>query len=129
VGGVEPVDDRPRPPAEALRLAQALLDAGRPFQAHEVLEAVWKAAPADEGDLWRGLAQLAVGITHHARGNPVGAAALLRRAADRLSRFSDRPPDSIHGVAAATLVTWANHHADTPPTTPLLPPRLARADG
>ena len=34
---------------------------GRPFHAHEVLEASWKAAPPAERDLWQGLAQLAVG--------------------------------------------------------------------
>ena len=36
------------PPAQALRLAQRLLDDGRPFHAHEVLEASWKAAPPAE---------------------------------------------------------------------------------
>ena len=33
------------PPRQALALAQALLDEGRAFGAHEVLEASWKAAP------------------------------------------------------------------------------------
>ena len=32
-----------------------------------------ESRPASERDLWRGLAQLAVGTTHAARGNPVGA--------------------------------------------------------
>jgi uncharacterized protein len=112
VRGVPPVDDRPRAPAEALGLAQTLLDAGRPFQAHEVLEAVWKAAPADERDLWRGLAQLAVGVTHVARGNPVGAAALLRRAADRLTGYATRPAAEIHGVDAAGLAAWSRNWAE-----------------
>ena len=52
--------------------AQRLLDAGLPFHAHEVLEAAWKAAPPDERELWRGLAQLAVGLTHLQRGNGRG---------------------------------------------------------
>ena len=68
-------------PAEALALAQRLLDSGRPFQAHEVLEASWKTAPAGERDLWQGLAQVAVGLTHAQRGNARGAVALLRRGA------------------------------------------------
>ena len=68
--GVERVpDDLVLPPAESLAEAQRLLDAGRPFHAHEVLEGTWKAAPDAERDLWQGLAQLAVGLTHRARGN------------------------------------------------------------
>src|SRR4029079_9854938 len=52
------------PPLESLAEAQRLIDAGRPFHAHEVLEGTWKAASQDERDLWQGLAQLAVGLTH-----------------------------------------------------------------
>ncbi|WP_370340148.1 DUF309 domain-containing protein [Catenulispora sp. MAP5-51] len=74
-----------RYPIAALAQAQRLLDADRPFHAHEVLEAVWKSASAEEREMWRGLAQVAVGLTHLRRGNPVGARALLTRAADRLA--------------------------------------------
>ncbi len=68
-------------PAEAVRLAQDLIDGGRPFHAHEVLEATWKSAPADQRALWKGLAQIAVGLTHARRGNNRGAVTLLRRGA------------------------------------------------
>jgi uncharacterized protein len=91
-------------PAESLREAQRLLDTGSPFHAHEVLEAAWKAAPAEERELWRGLAQLAVGLTHARRGNPTGASRLLMRAADRIAAYAGSPP---HGVAAGELATWA----------------------
>src|SRR3954454_18385763 len=70
-----------RPPALALAEAQELLYAGRPFHAHEVLEDAWKSAPEEERQLWRGLAQLAVGLTHAARGKGRGAAALVGRGA------------------------------------------------
>jgi uncharacterized protein len=66
---------------EALSLAQRLIDAGRPFHAHEVLEAVWKSGAAGDPELWRGLAQIAVGLTHARRGNQRGATTLLRRGA------------------------------------------------
>jgi len=86
--GEPPVPDAPAlAPAAALEAAQRLLDAGRPFHAHEVLEASWKAAPPAERDLWQGLAQLAVGLTHARRGNAAGAAALLRRGATRISAY------------------------------------------
>lgn len=102
--GVAGVPEEPLPPAESLAQAQRLLDDGRAFHAHEVLEGTWKAAPAAERELWRGLAQLAVGITHVRRGNPTGAIQLLRRAADRVAGYVDDPP---HGIAAGGLVAWA----------------------
>lgn len=105
--GVERVpDDLVLPPDEALAEAQHLLDDGRPFHAHEVLEAVWKHAPAGERDLWQGLAQLAVGLTHLGRGNPTGAAALLTRGAGRLAPYASAPP---HGIDVDGLLRWAQH--------------------
>ena len=107
-----------RTPDAALAEAQRLLDAGLPFHAHEVLEDAWKATAGPERELWRGLAQLAVGVTHAARGNARGAGALLDRAARNLTPFAEHPP---HGVDVAGLVAWARA-AD--PTGPLVPPRL-----
>jgi uncharacterized protein len=88
-------DDPDLPPVQALAAAQNLLDTGRPFHAHEVLEAAWKAAPAVERDLWQGLAQIAVGLTHALRGNARGAVALLRRGADRLDGYQAPGPHDI----------------------------------
>jgi uncharacterized protein len=86
--GVEPVSEEPLPPHETVAAARELLDAGRPFSAHEVLEARWKDAPVEERDLWQGLAQLCVGLTHSARGNHTGAASLVERAAGRLEQYA-----------------------------------------
>ena len=57
--GVEPVSEEALPPSEALKKARELIAAGRPFAAHEVLEARWKAGPIEDGDLWQGLARSA----------------------------------------------------------------------
>ena len=76
--------------AEAAALADRLLRDGRPFHAHEVLEAAWKYGPASERDLWQGLAQIAVGLTHARRGNARGAVALLSRGAERVRGYQDR---------------------------------------
>lgn len=109
-----------RPPEEALAEAQALLDAGRPFHAHEVLEDAWKSAPGAERELWRGLAQLAVGLTHAMRGNATGAASLLDRGAGNLEPYASAPP---HGIDVPGLVRWARDHAaDATDVRP--PPRL-----
>ncbi|WP_199509779.1 DUF309 domain-containing protein [Nucisporomicrobium flavum] len=96
-------------PAEALEEAQRLLDDGRPFHAHEVLEGAWKQAPEPERELWRGLAQLAVGVTHRARGNDTGAARLLQRAADRIAAYAGTAP---HDIDAAGVSAWAAALAD-----------------
>lgn len=96
-----------RDPTAALAEAQRLLDTDHPFHAHEVLEAVWKSAPDQERQLWRGLAQLAVGLTHLRRGNPVGARALLSRAADHVAEYADDDPaaEPLYGLDLPVIVT------------------------
>ncbi|MFJ6748750.1 MULTISPECIES: DUF309 domain-containing protein [unclassified Streptomyces] len=94
----------PRTPAESLAEAQRLLDDGMPFHAHEVLEDAWKAAPEAERGLWRGLAQLAVGLTHAARGNVSGGRSLLDRGAVAIEPYADGAP---YGIDVAGLVVWA----------------------
>lgn len=88
-------------PEDALRQAQQLIDGGSPFYAHEVLEEVWKATTGPHRELWRGLAQLAVGLTHAHRGNPKGAVTLLRRGADRIEPYSG---ESLYRLDVAGLV-------------------------
>jgi uncharacterized protein len=111
--GEEGVERQPegieRTPDETVREGQRLLDEGKPFHAHEVFEDAWKTGPTDEEDLWKGLAQLAVGLTHAARGNSVGAARLLRRGADYLAAYADSSP---HGIDVTGLRSWAANLAD-----------------
>jgi len=76
---------------DAATLADQLLRDGRPFHAHEVLEAAWKSAGPGERDLWQGLAQIAVGLTHARRGNARGAVTLLRRGAQRVRAHQEQP--------------------------------------
>ncbi|WP_328907101.1 DUF309 domain-containing protein [Streptomyces sp. NBC_00234] len=97
-----------RTPEETVREAQRLLDAGMPFHAHEVFEDAWKSGPEPERDLWRGLAQLAVGLTHSARGNTEGGARLLRRGAVAISGYRDADP---YGIGVGSLITWAEELA------------------
>lgn len=76
----------------------------RAFHAHEVLDGTWKVSAEPERELWRGLAQLAVGLTHVQQGHAVGAERLLRRATDRVEPYAVDPP---YCVDAAGLVAWA----------------------
>ena len=118
------------PPDAALAKAQELLDADRPFEAHEVLEAVWKSAPEAERRLWQGLAQVAVALTHVLRGNDKGARAVLERGRERLAEYAQQPP---HEIDIAGLLDWCDElhgrlllHGDTPQRN-VPPPRLSRS--
>jgi uncharacterized protein len=110
-----------RTPQQTLDEAQRLLDEGKPFHAHEVFEDAWKSAEGAERALWKGLAQLAVGLTHSARGNRQGAAALLTRGADAIEPFASSAP---HGIDVAALVSWAR--AGIPVYSAAEFPRLTR---
>jgi predicted metal-dependent hydrolase len=102
---VERVPDRlDISPAEAVDLAQRYLDDGRPFHAHEVLEAMWKSRSSAERDLWQGLAQVAVGLTHALRGNRAGALALVERGTERLARHRGE----AHGVDVGRVLAQAD---------------------
>ncbi|MEU0117070.1 DUF309 domain-containing protein [Streptomyces bobili] len=101
-----------RRPQDSVAEAQALLDAGKPFHAHEVFEDAWKSGPQEERALWRGLAQLAVGLTHAARGNLTGGPRLLGRGAAAVEEWARatgrwRP----YGMDLAALADWARRLA------------------
>jgi hypothetical protein len=103
------VSEEPLPPHDALHKARELIDQGRPFAAHEVLEARWKAAPAAEGDLWQGLAQVCVALTHAARGNTIGADRLFERAGDRHAAFASTGRGA-YGVDVGEAARHARRH-------------------
>jgi predicted metal-dependent hydrolase len=76
------------------------------FEAHEVLEDVWRAGNQGDRKFLQGLVQVAVGFVHYTRGNMTGALSLLRRARGNLSGV---PPDFIgfdHQALLETLSTW-----------------------
>jgi uncharacterized protein len=102
-----------RTPEETVAEAQRLLGRGMPFHAHEVFEDAWKSRPEEERAMWRGLAQLAVGLTHGARGNAKGAVLLLRRGASVIEQWS-AGPDGFrrHGLDLVGLTRWAHGLAD-----------------
>jgi predicted metal-dependent hydrolase len=88
------------------------LDAGKPFHAHEVFGDAWKSGPEDERALWRGLAQLAVGLTHSARGNLTGGVRLLRRGAGAVEEWAaDSGRRRPYGIDLAAVETWARELA------------------
>ena len=92
------------------------------FEAHEVLEDVWRAAPAAEKKFLQGLIQVAVGLHHHSTGNRVGSRSLLTRARRNLSGY----PDELGGIdlkpLMESLARWQEALEDGQPVPPL--PRI-----
>ena len=64
-----------------------LLNEGSFFDAHEVLEDVWREAPNSEKKFLQGLIQIAVGLHHYSKGNLAGAQSVLKRAHRNLSAY------------------------------------------
>ncbi|MDT7841669.1 DUF309 domain-containing protein [Streptomyces justiciae] len=114
--GADGVERQPegvlRTPEQSVAEAQELLDAGKPFHAHEVFEDAWKSGPEEERELWRGLAQLAVGLTHAARGNVTGGARLLRRGAGAVEAWASQAAlPQPYGMDLTGLAGWARELA------------------
>jgi uncharacterized protein len=83
----------------AYRRGVELFNRGEFFEAHEVLEDVWRAAPVGEKLFLQGLIQLAVGLHHYSTGNLVGASSLLARGNRNLGTY----PQRFGGIELADL--------------------------
>jgi dTDP-4-amino-4,6-dideoxygalactose transaminase len=76
-----------------------LFNAGSFFDAHEVLEDVWRELQGEEKDFLQAVIQAAVGLHHHSTGNTVGARSLLARARRKLADY----PSAYCGIAVDRL--------------------------
>ena len=89
------------------------------FDAHEVLEDVWRAAPAEEKKFLQGMIQVAVALYHYGNGNSIGARSVLRRGFRNLSRY----PEGFGGIRLATLLhsisDWQRAMDEGTPVPPL----------
>lgn len=83
------------------RRGRGLLARGEWFEAHEVLEDLWREhPPGPEREALQGLIQAAVALEHLRRGNPVGAAKVWGRAQARWEALESWP-------LGADLARWA----------------------
>ena len=81
------------------------------FDAHEVLEDVWRALPRDR-PLRRhlqGMVQLAVAFHHQSKGNHVGARSVLERALRNLNGADSSFPDLDLDRLRAELAPWRRY--------------------
>jgi uncharacterized protein len=73
------------------------------FEAHEVLEALWKKSHENERLFYQGLIQIAAAFVHIQRKNPAGAEELLHKASQNLATFED----SYKGISVPVLLDQA----------------------
>ena len=104
----------------AYRRGLELFNQGEFFDAHEVLEDVWRAAPSEEKKFLQGLIQVAVGLHHYSRGNLVGAGSLLARAHRNLSAYPARHDGIDLAGLRMQLQEWI-HALEERRTVPQLP--------
>lgn len=78
----------------------ALFNRGAFFEAHEVLEEIWKRTEGADRNVLQGLIQIAAAMVHFQRGNRVGAEELLRKTP--VQQLKDL--ESWRGIRAAQLL-------------------------
>ena len=90
--------------AEVARIAEglALVRDGRGFDAHELFEELWRAAPPSERDLYQGLVHVAVATYQDGRGNAVGRTRQLEKALRRLTPYAP----AYAGIEIEPLLAW-----------------------
>jgi predicted metal-dependent hydrolase len=94
------------------------------FEAHEVLEDVWRESVGPEKKFLQALIQIAVGFHHHSCGNHRGARSLLARATRNLEPY----PEVFASVRLAplrkALQGWNQALAENGPLPPVFKIRL-----
>jgi uncharacterized protein len=86
--GVDPVSEDPLPPWRPWTWPGSWYDRADPSPPTRSSRPGWKAGPDRERDLWQGLAQVCVRLTHAASGNTIGATRLLERGAARIDAYA-----------------------------------------
>jgi len=83
------------------------------FDAHEVLEDVWRALPHDRPSRlhMQGIVQLAVAFHHESKGNLVGARSVLERALRNLDGADHSFPELDLDRLRTELADWQKHFA------------------
>jgi uncharacterized protein len=100
------MSEQPERASPLLAEGVALFNAGRWFEAHEVLEQAWIDEPGPLRQLYQGILQVGVGLHHARNGNLSGGLRLLDRGMHRLAAFEPQRlgvdvTRLVHDAAAA----------------------------
>jgi predicted metal-dependent hydrolase len=82
-----------------LRRGIELFNEGRFYEAHEVLEDVWRESKGERKRFLQGLVQIAVGFHHYTTDNIVGAESVLKRGISNLAAY----PGECEGINIRAL--------------------------
>jgi predicted metal-dependent hydrolase len=96
----------------------ALLNQSHFFEAHEVLEDVWRPMPMADTNrgVMQGLVQVAVALHHYSTGNLTGALSVMRRAARNLAPASEHALGVRMDLLRPVLAAWITAlESGTPP--------------
>ena len=87
------------------------------FEAHEVLEDVWREARNPEKKFLQALIQISVALHHHSRNNHAGAKSLLARALRNLGPYPDRFGGIDLLLLRRSVANWSEalHERRAPP--------------
>ena len=93
-------------------------NSGEFYDAHEVLEDVWRPEQGPHKLFLQGLIQVAVALHHHSTGNVVGCRSLLKRASRNLSSYPENYLNLNLTPFHASISAWQTaleHGAPVPP--------------
>jgi len=104
VTGVQPWTPQPK---DCLRSFHECFNSGRFYEAHDVLEVLWlPLRRTAEGEVWKGLIQLAAAFVHVQHGRRTPAVILLRKARARLVQAGPVHPLANLPGAVALSESW-----------------------
>lgn len=109
--------DRPMDLALYLRGIE-LFNSAEFYDAHEVLEDVWRAEQGPHKLFLQGLIQVAVALHHHSTGNVVGCRSLLKRASRNLNSYPENYFSLNLRPFRASITAWQmalDQNAPVPP--------------
>lgn len=116
----------PAPYLEGLKL----YDQGAYFEAHEVLEDLWRVTEGPDRKFYQGLIQLAVVLHHLKRGNPVGARNVLATCRRHLEpyrpRYGGLSVDGLFALADDITAMLDKGEVRLPDSVPQLTPMILK---
>lgn len=102
-----------------LRHGISLFNQAHFFDAHEVLEEVWRPARGRRRRFLQALIQIAVGLHHHSRGNLAGARSLLARGGNILLQYPATYAGVRLGPLRTSITAWRDALAEGRAAPPL----------
>lgn len=111
---------------EHLRQGIQLFNRGEFFDAHEVLEDVWRAAPAEQKKFLQGVVQLAVAFHHYSTGNRTGMKSVMERGVKNIRQHHGDCCGIDLAPLLQSLEEWreAMQHAASVPALPKIKMQL-----